>query len=209
MLDPNNTCIILIGSPRAGKSSLALEHINSVKNQKKLNIIISPSDMKFKKYADITIEPEDNKQDLKEVFNTLENAKDNSIIFIASASNLVCDLVFKYAHAVQNLSVLIDECELYKSQEILDICRYKAKSSLYVVLCTRRPQLIDKTLISTANAVLCFQISEKNTLDYLKGTLDIDTEEIRNLPIQHNYIGIAENINSGKLDKVKGVTKPF
>ena len=34
-------------------------------------------------------------------------------------------------------------------------------------------------------------------------------DEIRNLPIQHEYIGIAENTLSGKLEKVKGKTKPF
>ena len=208
-LDPNNAAIILIGSPRAGKSSLAWEHIKSVANVKNLTIIISPSDMKFSKYAKYTLEPESSNEDLKEVANVLMNAEKGSIIFLASASNKVCDLVFKFAHYKTNISILVDECELYKSNEILDICRYKAKSSLYVALCTRRPQLIDKTLISTANAIFTFQISEKNTLDYLRSVLDLDPDEIRNLPIQHEYIGIAENTLSGKLEKVKGKTKPF
>jgi hypothetical protein len=208
-LDSNNAAIILIGSPRAGKSSLAWEHIKNVAPRKNLTIIISPSDMKFKQYAKYSLEPESSQEDLKEVANVLNNAEKGSIVFLATASNKVCDLCFKFAHYKQNVSLLIDECELYKSDEILDICRYKAKSSLYVALCTRRPQLIDKTLISTANAIFTFQISEKNTLDYLKSVLDIDPEDIRNLPIQHEYLGIAENTLTGKLEKIRGKTKPF
>ena len=92
-LDPNNAAIILIGSPRAGKSSLAWEHIKSVANRKNLTIIISPSDMKFKKYAKYSLEPESSNEDLKEVANLLMNAEKGSIIFLASASNKVCDLV--------------------------------------------------------------------------------------------------------------------
>ena len=212
ILDQNNAAVIIIGSPRAGKSSLALQHIQAVKKQKKLTIIISPSDMKFKKYADFFLEPEDRKEDLiqtKELLIAAIEKKPGSIVFLASASNKICDLVFKIAHIYQNISVLIDECELYNTPEILDICRYKAKSNLFVCLCTRRPQLIDKTLISTANAIFTFQISEKNTLDYLKSVLDIDGDIIRNLPIQHNYIGICENVKTGKLEKVTGKTVPF
>lgn len=117
--------------------------------------------------------------------------------------------VFLYAYTCGNLTLVVDEVDLYlphggPDDNLLNIIRYGRHRGLNLIAISQRPANVVRDLTAQSDYIVMFQTSEPRDLDYLAGRIGKDNaDKVAALPQFHPAIYSA--YEGGLTDRVDGL----